>query len=376
MVLSFNGSPAGDALYPPRSADAHNDAPGVLAGGVVYPGVSQNPPLQVGYILLGGPYGGVFGPFGFALLLEPTLAVDGGPAAVASGRDGLAVARIGDVAGGEHAGDAGHGVLYLQDVTVSVHLDLTFEEARRWGVAYGGEEAAYLYGLLLAGSGVPDAHALHGVFAQNIFHDRVGQDGDLGVVLGPLEHDLGRPELVAAVDQNDLVGELGEDTGLFHGRVSPADYSDLLAPVEEGVAGGAPAHALAHKLLLALEPQPLGLGTGGYDHGPGQDRFVLVLGPQLEGTLREVHPLDVVWAHLGPETRGLGLEVVHHLGAHHAVAVAGVILHVRGQHELPTALETLEYQHFHARPGRVKGRRIPRRTRANYNDVIRSLSHQ
>jgi hypothetical protein len=50
--------------------------------------------LEVRHILLGGPDRGVFGAFRLSLLLEPTLAVDGGPAAVAGGRYSLAVAGV------------------------------------------------------------------------------------------------------------------------------------------------------------------------------------------------------------------------------------------------------------------------------------------
>ena len=50
--------------------------------------------LEVRHVLLGGPYCGVFGAFRLALLLEPTLTVDGGPAAVAGGRYSLAVAGV------------------------------------------------------------------------------------------------------------------------------------------------------------------------------------------------------------------------------------------------------------------------------------------
>jgi hypothetical protein len=50
--------------------------------------------LEVRHVLLGGPHRGVFGAFRLALLLEPTLAVDGGSAAVAGGRYSLAVAGV------------------------------------------------------------------------------------------------------------------------------------------------------------------------------------------------------------------------------------------------------------------------------------------
>src|SRR5829696_5409453 len=81
---------------------------------------------------------------GLALLLEPALAVDGGPATVTGRRYSLAVAGIRDVTGGEHAGDARHGVLLLDDVAAIFHLDLSLKERGCRGVTDGCEEAAYL----------------------------------------------------------------------------------------------------------------------------------------------------------------------------------------------------------------------------------------
>src|SRR5215210_6975356 len=181
-------------------------------------------PLEVRHVLLGGPYRRVFGTFRLAPLLEPALAVDGGPAAVAGGRDGLTVAGVRDITGGKHAGDACHGVLLLDDVAALFHLDLSLEEGGCRGVPDCREEAANLDGPLLTGVRVPEAHPLDGVVAQDLLHDRVCYELDLGVLTRPLEHDLGRPELIAAVDQKDLIGELGEDAGLLHRCVSPADY--------------------------------------------------------------------------------------------------------------------------------------------------------
>ena len=75
-------------------------------------------------------------------------------------------------------------------------------------------------------------------------------EGDLGVGEGPLLHDLGGPQLTPAVDDGDLVGEAGQEEGLFHGRVAPADDGDLLLPEEESVAGGAGGHPVAEEPLL------------------------------------------------------------------------------------------------------------------------------
>src|SRR5215217_3020057 len=289
-------------------------------------------PLEVRHVLLGGPYCGVFGAFGLALLLEPTLAVNSGPAAVAGGRYSLAVAGVRDITSSEHAGDARHSVFLLYDVAALFHLDLPLEEKGCRGVPDGREEAADLDCPLLAGLRVSNAHPLDGIFAQDLLHDRICYESDLGVITRPFEHDLGRPELVAAVDQEDPLCELGEDAGLLHRCVPPADYGDLLAPVEERVARGTAADALTHQLLLAFEPKPLGLGARGDHHGPCEGRVILIFGPQLERALREIDPLDVLGTHLGPETRGLGLEIIHHLRAHHTIPIPRIILHVGGQH--------------------------------------------
>src|SRR3712207_3975719 len=114
-----------------------------------------------------------------------------------------------------------------------------------------------------------------------------------------------------------FAGVLGEEECLLHRRVAPADDSYLLLLEEESVARSAAAHPPAHQAPLARQPEPLGLRPRSDDDGPRESRLLLTssapLSPQLERALGEVHPLDVVGAHLGTEARGLRLEVVHHL---------------------------------------------------------------
>jgi hypothetical protein len=201
-------------------------------------------------------------------------------------------------------------------------------------------------------------HALHRALAQHVLHHRVEDEGDLGVVARPVHHDLGRPEGFPAVDDQDLRGELRQEERLLHRRVPAAHHRNLLVAEEEPVAGGAAAHAAAHEPLLTREPEPLGLRARGDHDALGQDGLVLALGPQLEGPLGEVHALDLVGAHLGPEALGLGLEVVHHLGAAYALPVAREVLDVGGEHELPAALEALEDQRVEVGSRRVQRRRV------------------
>src|SRR5215217_2078496 len=220
-------------------------------------------------LLLCGPGGGVLRPFGFALLLEPALCVYGCAGAVAGGGDGLAVALVRDVARGEDAWHARHGVLLLENVAALVHLDLAFEEAGRWSVADGREEALHLDLALLFGLEVLRPYPLDRVLAKDVLDRRVGEEGDLGVLARPVQHDLGGPELVATVDQEHLGCELGEEERFLHRRVPAPDDRDPLVLEEETVAGGAAAHPAAHETPLARKPQPPGLGSCGDDDGFG-----------------------------------------------------------------------------------------------------------
>ena len=100
--------------------------------------------------------------------------------------------------------------------------------------------------------------------------------------------DLLSPQGVAAVDQGDLAGEVGEEDRLLDRRVAAADDGDLLAAIEEAVAGGAGRHAEAAELGLAGQPKPAGLRAGGDDQGvAGIDRAGIAA-MQRNGRSREV----------------------------------------------------------------------------------------
>ena len=73
--------------------------------------------------------------------------------------------------------------------------------------------------------------------------------------------------------QRDLAAEAREEVGLFHGRIAAADHHDVLAAIEEAVAGGAGADAVADQLLLGFEAQPARRSAGGDDHRARFDPF-------------------------------------------------------------------------------------------------------
>src|SRR5207253_1267263 len=143
------------------------------------------------------------------LRLQVALGLEGGHAAGARGRHGLAIGEVGDIAGRE---DAGHGRL-------------------------GG----------------------------------AGQHLDV---------------VVRVVDDLYLTSEPGEIQGLFHGGIASPHDHDVLVLEEEAVAGGAGRDAAPHELGLAGEPDQLGGGAGGDDHGERLDRRVP--GRDTEGASTEV----------------------------------------------------------------------------------------
>ena len=113
-------------------------------------------------------------------------------------------------------------------------------------------------------------------------------DLDLRVGERPVLHDLRRAQLVAAVDQGHLGGELGEEDGLLDGGVAAADHGDLLAAEEEAVAGGAGGHAVAEQALLRCEAEHQALGAGGDDDRRRPVVLGVVADPDLERALAEV----------------------------------------------------------------------------------------
>src|SRR5207245_3465614 len=76
---------------------------------------------------------------------------------------------------------------------------------------------------------VSQPHAGDDRVAQDVLYHRVPDEADLRVLPGPVLHDLGRPERVAAVHHRHARGELWQEELLFHGCIPDADRHQLLA---------------------------------------------------------------------------------------------------------------------------------------------------
>lgn len=181
-------------------------------------------------------------------------------------------------------------------------------------MADGVEETAGLNGLQLAGLEVLDDEVAHEAVltALDLGGGRVEADGDLGVLQQAGGHDVAGAEDVAADEDGDVAGVLGEEGGLLGGRVTTADDEEVLV-AEDGngtVAHGAGRDAVGPVLVLAGEVQATGGGAGGDDDGIGGVGLVgAELGRVLEGAAGEVDGGDGVGDDFGAEALRLLLHV-------------------------------------------------------------------
>src|SRR5690606_32595407 len=284
-----------------------------------------------------------------------------GHAAEAGRGDRLAVVLVGHVAGGEHALDRGGGGVAAQpradgDVAV-VHRQLTIEQAGVGLVADGDEEAVGgdVGGAAVQGRPDPDAGHAGGV-AQHLVDGVVPNRLDLaGLDLGEqlVVHDLFGPQGVAAVEPVGLAGDAGQVQRFLSSGVPSAANDHVLVAVGEAAAAGAGGDAAALGLLLRLDAQVLGGGTGGDDQGVAG--VFGAVADQPEGALRQVGGVDVVEDHLGVEALGMRLHARHEVRTHQAMGVARPVVHLGGRHQLAALLQAGDHHGPEVGAGGVDG---------------------
>ena len=251
-------------------------------------------------------------------------------------------------------------------------VELVDEELRVRVVADRDEDAvdALLPGLVGLHVAEPDGFDL--AVAEDLVDHGVRDELDLGVRAGAIEHDLRRPEVVAAMDDRHLRREAGEERGLLHRGVAAADDDQFLLAEERAVTGRAGRHAAPLVLRLAGQPEPAGARAGRDDHRAGL--VFLVLDPDAEGALGEVDPRHVVRDEFGAEALRLPAELGHHLGPHHAVGVARIVLDIARDHQLAAPVEALDHERGEVRPRGVEGRGVPGGAAAD-DDQVTCVSH-
>src|SRR5581483_10140385 len=187
-------------------------------------------------------------------------------------------------------------------------------------------------------------------------------------------------QIVAAVDDGDLGGVLGEVRGLLHRRVAAADDEDVLVAKEEAVARGARGDAVALELLLRRDVEPLGHRAGGDDQRVAGDGYVLDTGDgDGELPLLQIDLLDVALHEPGTEALGLRAKRLHQIGPEDPLGEAGIVLHVGGVDQLPArrtaALKPFDDQRRDGGARGVDGGGEPGRTRADDGDAFVSSVH-
>ena len=204
----------------------------------------------------------------------------------------------------------------------------------------------------------------------HLVDDGVERERNLRVRPRLVLHDLRRAEGVAAVDDGHVGRELRQEGRLFHRRVAAADDRDRLAAEEVAVAGRAGRHAVPHQHPLGFESQQPRRRARGENQ---RARLVRAAGrDDAEGRPLQVERRHVALHDLGAEPLRLRPHPGDQLRPQDAVAKAGVVLHVGGQHQLPARLQPFDEQRLQVGARGVQGGGQSRRPRPDDDH----LSHE
>src|SRR5579863_9578578 len=77
------------------------------------------------------------------LLFEPAFEVNSGSTTITGGGDGLAIAVVGHITGGEDARDVGHGMFNRHDISGLIHMNDALEQIGIGLMADGEEKALH-----------------------------------------------------------------------------------------------------------------------------------------------------------------------------------------------------------------------------------------
>lgn len=294
--------------------------------------------------------------------------IHGGFAAGGGGNDGLAVVRVGTIAGSKHTRDIRAGTVAIRDdVAFSITVQVSGKQIRVRTMPDGKEESVNInMAELLVGRAFPiyKVCAVHLVLAREAQGVALEEHFDFRILKDPFLHDVGGAQVGLADNHIDLFAQAREVGRFLARRVAAAYDSDRLFAVEEPVARSTRRDPAPLVVLFGLYAEELGTCARGDDDRVGGPPFVVVNLHTL-GRGAEIHFGDHARTYVRAETLGLAAYVVHHLEGFDAVGVAREILYFGGNHELSARLHALEEDRVEVSARGVDGSGVARRSGAD-----------
>ena len=213
--------------------------------------------------------------------------------------------------------------------------------------------------VICAGAGVAQLYAgdrFRRVGARYFFDRGVPDDFDFRMREQALLQHLFGAQRIAAVEQRHRIGEVGQEQRFLDRGVAAADDRDVLAAIEEAVAGGAGGDAVAFERFFGGQAEPARLRAGGDDqHVAGVDRAAVA--GEAERTRLQIGVHDHVIGEFGADMFGLRLHLFHQPGALDRFGEARVVFDVGGDRHLPAGLKPRDDQRLkHGAGGVDRGR--------------------
>lgn len=299
---------------------------------------------------------------------EIAVGIHGGFAAGGGGNDGLAVVRVGTIAGSKHTRDIRAGTVAVgDDVTFGVAIQVIGKQIRVGTMPDGKEETVNInMAELLVGRALSiyKVRAVHLVLAREAQGVALEEHFDFRILKYTLLHDVGGAQVGFADNHIDLFAQAREVRRFLARRVAATYDSDRLFAVEESVARGTCRDTAPLVVLFGLYAEELGTGACGNDDRVGGPPFVVVNLHTL-GRGAEVHFGDHARTYVRAETLRLTAYVVHHLEGFDAIGVAREILYFGGNHELSARLHALEEDRVEVSARGVDGSGVARRSGAD-----------
>ena len=266
------------------------------------------------------------------------------------------------------------GDLYIP---ATVRFQLILDQLVRRCVANGDKDPFRRDFRDFAGFGVLHAHTFdpqRAVTAKDFVNLMEPERFDLGVLEKPILQDFFRAQLIAAVHQCHLRGEIRQEERLFHGRVPATNDNNFLTTIEKTVACRTGADAETLEFFFRWQPQPFCTRAGAQDHSVGRINCPAVTGC-CKWPVLQIQRGDNVAHDFATHGAGVGLHADHQIGALH-LSVTGPVFNLGGRGQLTPRFNPLDQNRLQHRARRIDTSGIARGARSDdqYFDMSR-VSH-